>query len=105
MSNFRSSALSANLQETQGPIEIPPEQLPLLKITKNLYGVSKRVNEFLTELNHPFANWDSVIEGLRLTSLSYLHYFLDHEENLTAVSILVDIIKGAYVGDLPRKMN
>lgn len=103
MSQFRSSALSANLQETQGPIEIPPEQLSLLEITNNLYGVSKRIQEFLTELNHPFANWDLVIEGLRLTSLSYLHYFLDHAENTTAITVLVDIFKGAYRADIPKK--
>lgn len=103
MSNFRSSALSANLQETQGPIVIPPAQLPLLDITRNLYGVSKRVQEFLTELNHPFANWDLVIEGLRLTSLSYLHYFLNHADKLTAISVMVEIIKGAYAADLPKK--
>jgi len=103
VSDFRSSALSANLQETQGPIEIPPEQLALLEITRNLYGVSKRVQEFLIELNHPFANWDSVIEGLRLTSLSYLHYFLKHADKLTAISVLVEIIKGAFAADLPPK--
>ncbi len=103
MSQFRSSALSANLQETQSPIDIPPEQLPLLEFTKNLYGVNKRVQEFLIELNHPYANWDLVIEGLRLTALTYLHYFLDEDENQTAVSILVDIIQGAYTADLPKK--
>ena len=103
MSKFRSSALSANLQETQGPIEIPPEQLPLLEITKNLYGVNNRIQEFLTELNHSFANWDLVIEGLRLTSLSYLHYFLEDEECLSAITILVGIFKEAFKGVLPRK--
>ena len=103
MSQFRSSALSANLRETQGPIEIPPEQNSLLEITKDLYGVSKRIQEFLTELNHPFANWDLVIEGLRLTSLSYLHYFLDHADHISAISVLVDIFKRAYEGDIPKK--
>lgn len=103
MSQFRSSALSANLQETQGPIEIPAEQLLLLELTKNLYGVSKRVQEFLTELNHPFANWDLVIEGLRLTSLSYLHYYLNHADKLAAISVMVEIIKGAFTADLPKK--
>ena len=103
MSKFRSSALSANLQETQGPVEIPSEQLALLEITKNLYGVNKRVGEFLTELNHPYANWDLVIEGLRMASLTYLHYFLDDLDGQTAVSVLADIFKGAYKSDLPRK--
>lgn len=103
MSEFQSTALSANQQENQGPVEIPPEHLPLLELTKNLYGVNKRVEEFLTELNHPFANWDLVIEGLRETSLGYLHYFLEHEDNLTAVSILLDIFKKAYSADLPKK--
>ena len=103
MSEFRSSALSANLQETQGPIEIPPEQLPLLALTENLYGVNKRVKEFLVELNHPFANWDLVVEGLRMTSLSYLHYFLEQTEHLSAVSVLAEIFKDIYVADLPQK--
>ena len=103
MSQFRSSALSANLQETQGPIDIPPEQLPLLEFAKNLYGVNKRVREFLIELNHPYANWDLVIEGLRLTCLSYLHYYLDHQEKLSAVSLLVEIIKGIFTTDIPKK--
>lgn len=103
MNKFRSSALSANLQETQGPIVIPPEQLSLLKITQNLYGVNQRVDEFLTELNHPFANWDLVVEGLRLTSLSYLHYFLADEDHLQAISVLVQIIQEAFNADIPRK--
>lgn len=102
MGKFRSSALSANLQETQGPIQIPPEQLSLLEITKNLYGVSKRVQEFLTELNHPYANWDLVVEGLRYTALSYLHYFLEHEDRRIAVNVLTEIFKRSYTADLPQ---
>ena len=103
MSQFRSSALSANLQETQGPIEIPSEQKALLDIVKSLYGVSKRVEEFLIEMNHPFASWDLVIEGLRVTSLSYLHYYLDHPDHLKAVSILIGIFKEAFTAALPKK--
>jgi len=67
--DLQSSALQVNLERTAAKVEIPEEYLPLLKIVEDHYGLQKKTKELLIELNHPFVNWDYVLQQLRTLSI------------------------------------
>jgi pyruvate,orthophosphate dikinase len=60
-----STALEINLERTKAVVEIPEKYRILLEIAKNHYGVLKRTEELLVELNHPFVNWEYVLVQLK----------------------------------------
>ena len=53
-----SGALEINLERTRAVVEIPERYGILIEAARNHYGVRKRTEELLLELNHPFVNWD-----------------------------------------------
>ncbi len=55
---FVSTALQANLERTAATVEIPEKYQLLLSITREHFGVFKRTQDLLTEMNHPFVNWE-----------------------------------------------
>ena len=63
---LNSSALKANMATTAARVEIPKKFAPLLQAVEDFYGVHKRIQELLTELNHPFVNWEFVTDSLKL---------------------------------------
>jgi len=97
---FPSSALTTNLQETQHTADIRPEQQVLLDITADWYGVQKRVQAFLMELNHPLANWEVVVKDLRTTALGDLHHYLNHPHSSKAVAVFLDIFRHLFSVEL-----
>ena len=86
-----SSALEANLEKTSVAVTISEKHKPLLAIVKDSYGIHKRTKEFLEELNHPYINWEYVVEELRTISLTdfYQHNF--HPDGEKAIQIVTGI--------------
>ena len=105
MSKTRPSARTGDLQDTQQPVINPSDQQVLLEITENLYGVNQRVREFTLEFNQPSPDWDVVINGLRNTSLGDLHYYLSHPDNLTAVTVFLNIFQQLSLVGLPDQID
>jgi pyruvate,orthophosphate dikinase len=94
---FVSTALQANLERTAATVEIPEKYRLLLDITREHYGVFKRTQDLLTEMNHPFVNWEIVLKQLRTLSLGDFHDFNRHEKGLEALEtflgIYLDVIR------------
>jgi len=88
---FISTALQANLERTAATVEIPERYRVLLDITREHYGVFKRTQDLLTEMNHPFVNWEIVLKQLRTLSLGDFHDFNRHEKGLEALETFVGI--------------
>ncbi|MBQ3644959.1 MAG: hypothetical protein II961_10210 [Candidatus Riflebacteria bacterium] len=86
-----SSALKVNLQNTAAEVQIPEKYEPLLKSVESYFGVYKRVKELLTELNHPFVNWNYVAEGLKTFSVNDFSKFNNHENAPEAIKTVFDI--------------
>ena len=86
-----SSALKANMATTAAEVRIPLKYLPLLNSVESWFGVHKRVKELLTELNHPFVNWEFVSEGLRSFSINDFYKFSPHPKGKEAISTIFDI--------------
>ncbi|MCK4336749.1 MAG: hypothetical protein KAX11_02320 [Candidatus Aminicenantes bacterium] len=67
--DWSSSALETNLRKTSAYVKIPGKYKPLLKIVEGSFGRHKRTLDLLTELHHPYVNWEYVIEELKRLSL------------------------------------
>jgi pyruvate,orthophosphate dikinase len=86
-----STALQVNLERTAANVEIPEKYHLLLRITESHYGLSKRMRGLLTELNHPFVNWDHVARELKTLSIGDFYDFSSHPEGLEALRLLAEI--------------
>jgi len=86
-----SSALKVNLERTAATIEIPAQYSPLMKVVENHYGLRKKTSELLTELNHPFVNWEYVLKELKSVSIGDFYIYNNHPDGLTAHSIIMSI--------------
>lgn len=99
-----SSALKVNLERTAAEVQIPPQYAPLLQIVQDHYGLQKKTRELLTELNHPYVNWDFVLKELKSISIGDFYIYNKHPEGLTALSILLtiyfDVLKSTASDDV-----
>jgi pyruvate,orthophosphate dikinase len=87
----QATALEINLERTKAAVEIPERYRVLLEAVKERFGVLKRTEELLIELNHPFVNWEFVITQLKGLSVGDFHNFNAHEDGLSCLSIFSDI--------------
>ena len=88
---FTSSALQVNLERTAATVQIPERYQVLLGIAGEHYGVFKRTQDLLTEMNHPFVNWEHVLKQLRALSMGDFYDFNNHEQGLEALESIVGI--------------
>jgi len=99
-----SSALKVNLERTAVAIEIPDQYSPLLKVAQNHYGLQKKTRELLTELNHPFVNWEYVLKELKSVSIGDFYIYNNHQDGLSALSIMLriylDVIESSSSDDV-----
>ena len=99
-----SSALKVNLERTAVDVQIPQQYAPILQIVKDHYGLQKKTRELLTELNHPYVNWEYVLKELKSISIGDFYIYNNHPEGLTALSILLtiyfDILKSVASEDV-----
>jgi pyruvate,orthophosphate dikinase len=86
-----SGALEINLERTRAVVEIPERYGILLDAARNHYGVRKRTEELLLELNHPFVNWDYVLTQLKGLSIGDFYDFNAHAAGFAALQTLADI--------------
>ncbi|MGI6747606.1 MAG: PEP/pyruvate-binding domain-containing protein [Anaerovoracaceae bacterium] len=104
--NFTSKALEANLIQTRvSDIKIPEEQQWFIDISREKWGIHKRAEEFITELNHKFVNYQYVIEALHNISLSDLWFYNSYEESEKALMVLVNIFKELIDSDLTEEQR
>ncbi|MGB5219028.1 MAG: hypothetical protein WBN66_12105, partial [Smithella sp.] len=86
-----SSALKVNLERTAVTIEIPKQYSSLLAVVEGHYGLQKKTRELLTELHHPFVNWDFVLRELKTVSIGDFYVYNKHPDGLSALATMVCI--------------
>ena len=60
---IKSQALEVNLSKTKSvDFKIPEEHLWFLALSEKYWGIHKRIQDFFTELHHPYSNRKEVIE-------------------------------------------
>jgi pyruvate,orthophosphate dikinase len=99
-----SSALKVNLERTAVDVQIPEKYAPLLLIVREHYGLQKKTSELLTELNHPYVNWEYVLKELKSISIGNFYLYNAHPEALSALNILltiyIDVLKSSASDDV-----
>lgn len=94
MNTFTSTALEANLKNTQiTGIQIPSDQQWFVQSSESKWGIHKRAEEFITELNHKYVNFQFVIESLHNISLNDLWFYNALDESEKALTVLVNIFR------------
>lgn len=98
---FSSKALEVNLANTRdADIDIPEEQIWFAELSKSYWGIYKRTQEFIKELNHRYINYHYVIENLHNISLTDLWFYNSLEESEKALTILVNIFRKLFEANL-----
>ncbi len=94
---FSSKALEVNLAQTRDiEVDIPDEQLWFAELSKSYWGIYKRTQEFIIELNHQYVNYKYVIENLHNISLTDLWFYNSLEESEKALDVLVNIFQKLF---------
>ncbi len=88
---IKSKALTENLMEHQVLVSIDPKYLPLQAVLSKYYGIMEGANNFLTELSHPYRNWQFIVQESRSYALDYFHLFVSHPLGPEAATLFVDI--------------
>ena len=89
---IRSGALHTNLQQTASPGHIPREQKLLLEIVGDKVGIRKQTESLLHEVNHPYVNWEEIVEPLRSRALGDFYYYDENEKGPEAFSIFFGLM-------------
>ena len=99
--SFTSKALEVNLAQTRDTeIEIPEEQQWFAELSKSYWGIYKRTQEFIKELNHHYINYQYVIENLHNISLTDLWFYNGLEDREKALAVLVNIFRKLFDANL-----
>jgi pyruvate,orthophosphate dikinase len=85
------TALEINLERTRAVVDIPSRYRVLIDVVQDHYGIAKRVEELLLEMNHPFVNWAFVLGQLKELSIGNFYDFSNHEQGLDALKTFADI--------------
>jgi pyruvate, orthophosphate dikinase len=90
-----SKALEANIKSSQVDIIIREEYHILIEVMERYTGIADNLKIFITELCHPYKNWEFIIKEARNYSLDYFHLLKSHEKGPVAARIFVDIFLDA----------
>ncbi len=103
---FSSKALEVNLAQTRDrEKEIPEDQKWFGELSKSYWGIYKRTQEFIKELNHQYINYQYVIENLHNISLTDLWFYNSLEESEKALNVLVDIFRKLFEANLKESQR
>jgi pyruvate,orthophosphate dikinase len=86
-------------------MDIPEEQLWFAGLSKSYWGIYKRTQEFIKELNHQYINYQYVIENLHNISLTDLWFYNSLEESEKALTVLVNIFKKLFESNLKESQR
>ncbi len=89
--DLQSDALTANLQETAGVVEIPSRYRVLQEVVARYQGLSDKLEHLLYEISHPYRNWQLIIPELRAFVLKNLNNYRTHANGPASFSLLTSI--------------
>lgn len=88
---FKSKALEVNIADYHVDVAVDPKYFPLQEIMSQYFGVMERLNTFLSELSHPYKNWNFIVQEARCFSLDYFHLLKTHARGPEGAALLLDI--------------
>jgi len=86
-----SKALEVNLETRRVDVTISDKYAILQEVMSKYFGIMEGLNTFLTELCHPYRNWEFIVKEARGYSLDYFHLLKTHPKGPDAARLYVDI--------------
>ena len=86
-----SKALEVNIETSRVSVEIGDKYRLVQEIMSKYSGIMDNLNTFLTELCHPYKNWEFIVREARTYSLDYFHLLKNHPKGIDAAKIFIDI--------------
>ncbi|MCB2187942.1 MAG: pyruvate, phosphate dikinase [Deltaproteobacteria bacterium] len=87
----KSKALEANLLASRLPVTLDPAFQPLLTIMGGREGLRESLEEFLTEVCHPYKNWAFILERGRQLAPGQFHLFRDHPLGPQGAALFLEV--------------
>ncbi len=88
---IKSKALEINLADYHVDVDVDSRYAVLQEVMSKYYGRTEGLNNFLTELSHPYKNWQFIVKEARGYALDYFHLIKTHPKGDAAAGIFVDI--------------
>ncbi len=104
---IKSKALEVNLSRTQNvTFTIPEEHQWLIAISKEQWGIHKRVSEFFNEYHHPFSNRKEVVNNLVPVTITdfWLYKSLSLQDQKRVLVIFLDLYRQLLLESLPEAL-
>ncbi len=98
---IQSKALEVNIADYHVDVKIEPKYGVLQQIMAKYYGLTEGLNTFLTELSHPYKNWQFIVKEARGYTLDYFHLLKEHSDGPQAAGFLIDI----YIDAIHASVN
>ena len=86
-----SKALEVNIKSSRVDVTISDKYAVLQEVMSKYKGIMESFNTFLTELCHPYKNWQFIVKEARGFSLDYFHLTKTHPKGPDAVKVYIDI--------------
>ncbi len=86
-----SKALEVNIKTSKVDVIIREEYTVLKEVMSKYSGILENLNVFITELCHPYKNWEFILKEAKNYSLDYFHLLKEHARGPEAAVLFVDI--------------
>jgi pyruvate,orthophosphate dikinase len=86
-----SKALEVNIETSRVDVSIGERYTLLQEVMSKYPGIMEGLNTFLRELEHPYKNWEFIVNEARGYALEYLHLLQSHPKGPEASVLYVDI--------------
>ena len=88
---IRSKALEVNIADYHVDVEVEAKYAVLQRIMSKYYGLTEGLTVFLTELSHPYKNWQFIVKEARGYTLDYFHLLKTHPDGPQAAGLFLNI--------------
>lgn len=86
-----SKALEVNIETSRVDVTIGERHALLQEVMSKYSGIMEGLNTFLRELEHPYRNWEFIVNEARGFALEYLHLLQSHPRGPEAATLYLDI--------------
>ena len=86
-----SKALEVNIESSKVDVKIREEYMLLREVMSRYSGIIDNLNVFITELCHPYKNWNFILKEARSYSLDYFHLLVENDKGPEAAQIFINI--------------
>ncbi len=102
---IKSQALEINLARTRVEVAVDPHYLPIQNVMEQHFGLREAVHSFLTEVSHPYKNWQYIVSEARSLAFNHFHLFLRHKQGNAAAQRIIELFFKALQVEKPAGVN